>query len=559
MLRGVGKSLKPRLNRRNEQLVALFTRSFTTDDKPSFRTRPAFRANAGPAYTFGLRPPEKKPWSAADERFDKSPTPRFGDTVEVKEVRLEDKDVAPHLKQQESDEEKVPAGAKPAILVSNLRPDTQRVHLLELCRSAGLLLLEIASPTGQPTACQFRFDTARDAVKLIQYLEEGGFCEGPVDYVFTNPVVHESSRFLIVRNYQDTTETLKGIIKGQGNVALHLIQAETRAGKRRVDAYLGFKDISRAVAAKVALEKAEFTGKDAASIRFVLQEIYYSATEQPRPNYTEEQLKKPPVLDRSDTPGLPAIPRGPYPTIFLGNVPVELLQDKEAVIKRFSVYGPLNEVRIPMEDGKARGMVYLEFSRQEDADVLHHDLVTAPLFLYGRKIRVDYAENKSRSKAAFSVPQQSLNSRSVYIDGILPEVGARRLDLYRTLRSFGEVVDMRAMRINGEITQVFIDYLDPEGASALIAAANSGELQSLGPDIITAPASHMKSPLWLNMDYEPTDVLRVWNVPVRALWSDDMLREAFDFNGGLIHVRRRESISVHVLLPQLSPFNLTFG
>lgn len=409
---------------------------------------------------------------------------------------------------------------------------------MELCRSAGLLLLEIASPTGQPTACQFRFDTARDAVKLIQYLEEGGFCEGPVDYVFTNPVVHESSRFLIVRNYQDTTETLKGIIKGQGNVALHLIQAETRAGKRRVDAYLGFKDISRAVAAKVALEKAEFTGKDAASIRFVLQEIYYSATEQPRPNYTEEQLKKPPVLDRSDTPGLPAIPRGPYPTIFLGNVPVELLQDKEAVIKRFSVYGPLNEVRIPMEDGKARGMVYLEFSRQEDADVLHHDLVTAPLFLYGRKIRVDYAENKSRSKAAFSVPQQSLNSRSVYIDGILPEVGARRLDLYRTLRSFGEVVDMRAMRINGEITQVFIDYLDPEGASALIAAANSGELQSLGPDIITAPASHMKSPLWLNMDYEPTDVLRVWNVPVRALWSDDMLREAFDFNGGLIHVRR---------------------
>ena len=88
-------------------------------------------------------------------------------------------------------------------------------------------------------------------------------------------------------------------------------------------------------------------------------------------------------------------------------------------------------------------MLYIEFNRQEDADMLHHDLTTAPLFIYNRRVRVDYAESRSRTKAAYSVPQEAINDRGVYFGGVLPQVSYNRLDLYRTMRSFGEVVDMR--------------------------------------------------------------------------------------------------------------------
>lgn len=85
-----------------------------------------------------------------------------------------------------------------------------------------------------------------------------------------------------------------------------------------------------------------------------------------------------------------------------------------------------------------------------------------------------------------------------------------------------------------------MDFAKPESAKAMVKAMKRKENTPLGPASQVIYAKEEKVPIWSNMDHAPTDTLRIWNLPARAILNNSMLYDAFGQNPRLIEVRVRK-------------------
>jgi hypothetical protein len=88
-------------------------------------------------------------------------------------------------------------------------------------------------------------------------------------------------------------------------------------------------------------------------------------------------------------------------------------------------------------------------------------------------------------------------------------------------------------------SSAFVDFLNPSDAQRMIEEVNVGRVQSLGTEVGAKYGSKV-SVQWDDVINAPSDTLRVWGLPLRALRNETMLREAFGDNGNLIDIRIRE-------------------
>ena len=87
---------------------------------------------------------------------------------------------------------------------------------------------------------------------------------------------------------------------------------------------------------------------------------------------------------------------------------------------------------------------------------------------------------------------------------------------------------------------LFVDFMKPESAKAMVEAMKKKENTPLGPAAQVLYAKEETLPTWSNLDHAPTDTLRIWNLPARAILNTNMLYDAFGQNPGLIEVRIRK-------------------
>jgi nucleolin len=90
----------------------------------------------------------------------------------------------------------------------------------------------------------------------------------------------------------------------------------------------------------------------------------------------------------------------PNNTVWVGNVAWAV--GEEEIQDAFEAYGPVARVSLPRdrETGKSRGIAYVEFSNQADAESAVHAVTSgAGIELEGRSLRLDFAEKPSDSNS----------------------------------------------------------------------------------------------------------------------------------------------------------------
>jgi hypothetical protein len=84
---------------------------------------------------------------------------------------------------------------------------------------------------------------------------------------------------------------------------------------------------------------------------------------------------------------------------------------------------------------------------------------------------------------------------------------------------------------------VFVQFLDTRSASKLLEASQAEGLYDLGRYVEAKPGRRDTDPDWLYMSNPPSDTLRAWNLPLRALIDEDLMMRAFGRNNKLISIR----------------------
>lgn len=86
---------------------------------------------------------------------------------------------------------------------------------------------------------------------------------------------------------------------------------------------------------------------------------------------------------------------------------------------------------------------------------------------------------------------------------------------------------------------IFLDFTRAESARAMLDAMNKMEATPLGSGAQARFAQKEKTPQWNALDHPPTDTLRLWNLPSKAILEASMLYEAFGSQPGLLDIRIR--------------------
>jgi hypothetical protein len=193
--------------------------------------------------------------------------------------------------------------------------------------------------------------------------------------------------------------------------------------------------------------------------------------------------------------------------------------------------------------------MWLEYYRQEDADALFDDLQLNPLFLFGRRITVEYEAHipESRIRVAESTIQLK------HVDDALHE---DPWTLWEELSAIAPPVDIRigkfefcdwraeltiASLVTGKNEKlVYVDFKNVEDSARALKAFKSESVKAkFGPEVSAQRSPVTKDPLDENLALPPSDTLRLWNLPARAILDNTLLRGAFKGRGGLLQVRIR--------------------
>jgi hypothetical protein len=86
----------------------------------------------------------------------------------------------------------------------------------------------------------------------------------------------------------------------------------------------------------------------------------------------------------------------------------------------------------------------------------------------------------------------------------------------------------------------FVDFLHANDSNRMIEEITAGRVQSLGPEVKAEYGTKVTAQ-WDVVTNPPSDTLRAWGLPLRALSNEPMLREAFGDNRKLIDIRIRAS------------------
>ena len=243
------------------------------------------------------------------------------------------------------------------------------------------------------------------------------------------------------------------------NADISIVPTQVPGNQLRIDAFISFLTVEDSAKASLLLQnRRPMSSGSNTSIRSVDASRYYTAISPGQEGPSMAEFLNSPEPKRS-----PPRQSEPTNTVWLGNIPVELLYNKDEIIQKFSKYGPLMDVRIRKDScflfvsllnisaaneatNKPRGYLYLEYHRQEDAEAVHQDLINNPLFLFGRKVRVDYAAPLStvKAKRIADLPPDQLSDRCLYITGFAGHLLRDSASLMNRLSSqFGDIVDLR--------------------------------------------------------------------------------------------------------------------
>ncbi|KAG8810559.1 hypothetical protein FRC17_002883 [Serendipita sp. 399] len=431
--------------------------------KNSLQGLPAPSSSVGLSYrqysnSFGLRPPDKKPWNPKDNRFNHEKTSRFTGKVTPQENdnepdeiierdHLDDisKDPVPHLLSQEErshlpEPTHIAPEATSTLEISNLLAVAMRTDIQGWCRSAGLRLLDDRFPPDYPSYCRLRFASVEEAVKAKSFLSEKPIFDGePAISFFIEK--SKSTRFMCIPDFKGTLESLNQAVAQVAEAEVHLVPVEDM-GKLRMDAYLKFSSLTDADRAFQYLRRHQFEDGVFAQNIESIEPSRYTAVVSPSDagRSMSDFVTTPP---RRDEDGIgrsaPSVPSGPSTTIWMGNIPLELLEQRAEILDKFSKYGEIHELRIPRAQAGPRGCMWIEYQKQPSADAAYRDLMANPLILYGRPTKVDYAEPRQVREGS----QMLRSTNSVCIRGVEPRIAQDRLTLSRMLETFGDVVDIR--------------------------------------------------------------------------------------------------------------------
>jgi hypothetical protein len=137
--------------------------------------------------------------------------------------------------------------------------------------------------------------------------------------------------FTLVRtfNFHRTITNADGLI----------VPTQVPGNQLRIDAFISFLTVEDCAKASALLQST--SGGSNMAIRPVDASRYYAATSpgQEGPSMAE-------FLNGSEPKRPPPAQSEPTNTIWLGNIPIELLYNKDEIIQKFSKYGPLIDVRI---------------------------------------------------------------------------------------------------------------------------------------------------------------------------------------------------------------------
>lgn len=86
----------------------------------------------------------------------------------------------------------------------------------------------------------------------------------------------------------------------------------------------------------------------------------------------------------------------------------------------------------------------------------------------------------------------------------------------------------------------FVDFLHANDSKRMIEEITAGRVHSLGPEVGAEHGTKVTAQ-WDDVIHPPSDTLRAWGLPLRALSNETMLREAFGDNRKLIDIRIRAS------------------
>jgi hypothetical protein len=166
-----------------------------------------------------------------------------------------------------------------------------------------------------------------------------------------------STKYLFIQNYKGTKEALEDAVSPFGNAIVHIgadlvitvelsknadvliVPTQLPGNQLRIDAFISFLTVEDSAKARVLLQNMS-SGSNMA-IRSVDASRYYAAISPGQDGPSMAEFLNNPEPKRS-----PPAPSEPTSTIWLGNIPVELLCNKDEITQKFSKYGPLVDVRI---------------------------------------------------------------------------------------------------------------------------------------------------------------------------------------------------------------------
>lgn len=329
--------------------------------------------------------------------------------------------------------------------------------------------------TRSPSFCRIHFHDVKSVTKAMDALKTHPIFTGPPKMRIIQNNNALETKYLFIQNYKGTKEELEEALSSFPKAMIHVgenlpcsrisgltyseVPIEVPGNQLRIDAFINFAVPEEATKAKDILRNMRFSpSKIAPLIQSVEPSRYYAAV-----SSTQKGSDMVELLEGGKRSHPPHQSPGPSTTLFLGNIPIELLNDKEQILEKFSRYGQLVDVRIRMQSfiqlspadsscvadegtKRPRGYMYLEYHRQEDADALHQDLKRDPLILFGRQVRIDYADPSAKKKSAKESKSRGFSDRTVYISPVPYELTANPLELEERLSQHGKLIDLRICR-----------------------------------------------------------------------------------------------------------------
>ncbi|KIM23578.1 hypothetical protein M408DRAFT_253604 [Serendipita vermifera MAFF 305830] len=161
-------------------------------------------------------------------------------------------------------------------------------------------------------------------------------------------IVAHASQFLIIRDFKGVRSDLVKAVSSYMAAQLYLVPTRIDEKKARIDVLIKFATQDDAVNARSLLERLKTSlVQEPLTVEMIDETQYLSVLNPPKPTPSMERL----VIQseqKNDQKyrGLSLQTLRASSTLWIGNVPAELLEDKREIVAKFSKYGQVIDVKI---------------------------------------------------------------------------------------------------------------------------------------------------------------------------------------------------------------------